>query len=148
MQQIVGNWREWVTRYGWAEVFGLLTSYLGYYAGFHLTGSVVVGAFSAAMGENVGYYGCIIWREIAERRRNGGRFSSAMGRKIAGDMLYEFGLPELLDSFIVRPAATFLAVTVLGPGVGVVVGKIASDIVFYVLTISLYERSKASKAKS
>ena len=148
MQRIVGNWREWVARYGWAEVWGVLTSYLGYFVGLHLTGSMVVGAFAASMGENVGYYGCIIWREASEQRRQGEAFSLAMLGRISRDLLYEFGLPELLDSFIVRPAATFLAVSVLGFGPGIVIGKVASDIVFYVLAISLYERRKASRAQS
>jgi hypothetical protein len=143
MQRIVSHWREWLARYGWAEVWGVITSYLGYFAGIHLTGSAVVGAFSASMGENVGYYGCIIWREIAGRRRSGAGISVTMLNSVGRDLLYEFGLPELLDSFIVRPSATYLAVATLGPTLGIGIGKLASDIVFYVLAVSLYERRKA-----
>ena len=118
MQRIVGNWREWVARYGWAEVWGVLTSYLGYFAGLHLTGSVVVGAFTASLGENVGYYGCIIWREIAGQMREGEPFSLTMLGRISRDLLYEFGLPELLDSFIVRPAATAVIAATARPAIG------------------------------
>ena len=148
MQRIAGNWREWVTRYGWAEAWGILTSYLGFFAGLHLSGSPVVAAFFASMGENVGYYGCIIWREIAARRRLEQSPLGPLLRNTARDLLYEFGLPELLDSLIVRPATTYLAVALFGPGVGVFVAKVASDAVFYALAISLYERRKARDSGS
>ena len=143
MLRIAENWRAWIARYGWAEVWGIVTSYLGYFAVFHLTGSPVTAAFGASFGENVGYYGCIFWREFATRMRAGQPLNAAMASAVSRDLLYEFGIPELLDSFVVRPATTFLAAHMFGASIGVIVAKIASDVVFYVLAVTLYERRKA-----
>jgi hypothetical protein len=54
-------------------------------------------------------------------------------------------MAELLDSLIIRPGATVLGVLMLGPGWGVIAGKIAADIIFYGLAISVYERMKAAR---
>lgn len=143
MERIAKNWREWLARYGWAELWGILTSYLGYFGALAMLRGSIAASYGASIGENVGYYGCIIWREIASRRRAGQRISPPMFAQTGRDLLAEFGVPELLDSFIVRPAATYLGVAMFGAGTGVLVAKIASDIVFYVLTITLYERRKA-----
>ena len=147
MERIARNWREWVSRYGWAAIWGLVTSYLGYLAGAEVGGSTLSGAFAASLGENIGYYGCVIWREIKLRLSSGERLSVLMLRRTAGDLLYEFGLPESLDFLIVRPGTTYTAVTLFGPAFGVIIGKVIADAVFYVLTITFYERRKAHKAK-
>ena len=139
------NSRVWVARYGWAEIAGVVTSYIGYFGTLKVTNSSIAGAFGAAMGENVGYYACIIWRELRARRRAGEALSLSMLARTAWALILEFGVPELLDSFIVRPGSTFLAVAMFGPNGGIVVGKIAADIVFYVLVIMIYNRLKARK---
>ena len=146
MGRFANNWREWVSRYGWAELCGLATSYLGYFAGAQFSGSAAAGAYSASAGENVGYYGCLIWREIASRLASGERLSGAMLVRTARDLLYEFGLPETLDFLIVRPASTFGAVHLFGRGAGVLIGKVVADVFFYALTVTFYERRKNREA--
>jgi hypothetical protein len=139
------NSRGWVARYGWAEVAGIVTSYLGYFGTVKVTHSGIAGAFGAAISENIGYYTCIIWRELRERRCNGEALSLPMLVRTAWALLLEFGVAELLDSFIVRPGSTYLAVGMFGPTSGIVVGKFAADAVFYVLVITIYSRLKAKK---
>jgi hypothetical protein len=138
-----GKTREWIGRYGWAEFWGVVTSYLGYYITRQLTTSSIAASFGASFGENIGYYGCILWREVSTRRRAGEALNSKTLGAITRDLLYEFGLAELLDFLIVRPGVTFLAVAMFGSAVGVAVGKVAADIVFYALAIGFYERRKA-----
>jgi hypothetical protein len=135
--------REWIGRYGWAEFWGVITSYLGYYITHQATTSSIAASFGASFGENIGYYGCILWREISARRDAGEGWTSRTFGALTRDLLYEFGLAELLDFLIVRPGVTFLAVAMFGSAVGVAVGKVAADIVFYALAIGFYERRKA-----
>ncbi len=138
----MNKWREWIGRYGWAELCGTVGSYTGFYAALWLTGSVIAASYGAAVGENIGFYGCIGTRDYRRRRAQGVEVSPQLFAGIAKDMVQEFGLAELLDSLVVRPGATFLAVTMFGPTAGVLIGKIGADTVFYALAIGFYERRK------
>jgi hypothetical protein len=145
---VLGNpakWREWISRYGWAEVSGTIGSYLGFLIVNALTHSLVAASFGAALGENIGFYGAIFAREHAERRRAGDTPSARQYLAIAKTLIHEFGAAELLDFVIVRPATTFFAVTLFGKGAGVMIGKISADLVFYSLAISFYERRRAKR---
>ena len=62
-------------------------------------------------------------------------------------MAHDFGLAELLDSSIVRPGVTLASVSLLGAALGIGVGKVLSDVVFYVLAIAFYERRRAREGR-
>jgi hypothetical protein len=62
----------------------------------------------------------------------------SMGRNI----LLEFGPAEVLDSTIVRPLAMGLATSYLGRERGVPLGKIISDLIFYVVAALALERRR------
>ncbi len=49
---------------------------------------------------------------------------------------------------MIRPDATIAAVLLFGPLAGVLIGKLAADLVFYVITIALYERRKAAAGEA
>jgi hypothetical protein len=142
----LGKWREWIGRYGWAELCGTLGSYVGFYIALWFSGSVIAGSYGAAVGENIGFYGCIGARDYRRRRAEGAHVSPVLFAGIGKQMVTEFGLAELLDSLVVRPGATFLAVTMFGQTAGVLIGKIGADAVFYALAIGFYERRKARDA--
>ena len=59
---------------------------------------------------------------------------------IIGDLVLEFGAAEALDSLLLRPALMYAGM-LLAPNraLGVVAGKLAADLVFYVPTIISYE---------
>ncbi|MGD9803762.1 MAG: hypothetical protein AB7E81_09230 [Hyphomicrobiaceae bacterium] len=58
-------------------------------------------------------------------------------------LIWEFGAAEVLDSFVVRPACMYGAMALLGHlGAGIVVGKIAADVIFYGIAIVFYELGK------
>jgi hypothetical protein len=135
-------WREWISRYGFAEICGTIGSYIGFYGAYLSLGSLVAASFGAAIGENVGFYGCIAVREIAQLRRSGRPMSTMAIMRIGRALVYEFGAAELIDFAIVRPGATLMAVSLLGGTVGVLVGKVAADIVFYSMAIFFFERRR------
>jgi hypothetical protein len=141
------SWRrkgaEWLARYGVAEVAGLCTAIAGAFTVRALTGNVVAAAYGGAMGENLGYYGVMIGREAVRDRRAahevGRHYGLAGAARTARNLVLEFGVAELLDSTVLRPLAMGLGARFFGRGLGVVVGKLAADVTFYVPVICAYE---------
>lgn len=123
----------WLRRYLPAELVCTVTGLLGAWAAAVLTGSPAVIAFAGTWGENVGFYGMMLNREIAER---GMRSLSAIIR----DLTLEFGLAEALDCLLLRPALIYTG-QMLAPNtaLGVIAGKLVADLIFYVPTIISYE---------
>jgi hypothetical protein len=59
---------------------------------------------------------------------------------VVGALTLECGPAELLDSFVSRPVAIYLATSLLGATVvGGLAGKVAADIVFYAAAITAFE---------
>jgi hypothetical protein len=125
---------EWIARYGPAEVVGTVCAWAGSWIVYRLTRSEVAAAYGAAMGENCGFYGVMILREHRRDRAANRTLVQTMSR-----LLLEFGPAELLDSFLIRPAAMGIATHALGRGVGVIVGKLIADVTFYLPVIVSYE---------
>lgn len=141
------TWRrkgaEWLERYGVAEVAGLCTAIAGSFAARALTGNEIAAAYGGAMGENLGYYGVIIGREVMRDRRAardlGRRYGLTGAARTARNLVFEFGIAEILDSTLVRPLAMGLGARFFGRTLGVVIGKLAADVTFYVPVICAYE---------
>ena len=141
------SWRakgaEWLKRYGVAEVAGLCTAIVGSFAVRSLTGSEIAAAYGGAIGENLGYYGVIVGREVVHDRGAaaavGRRYGLTGAGRTARNLLLEFGAAEILDSGLLRPLAMALGVRFFGRGLGIVVGKVAADLTFYVPVICAYE---------
>lgn len=142
--------REWLRRYGPAEVAGLVTALLGSWAVHALTGNEIAAAYGGSLGENVGFYGVMIGREI--RADHGARIT--IGRRYgirewtgtALNLAVEFGAAELLDSGLLRPLAMGVATSLLGRELGVITGKLVADVTFYIPVILAYEvRRRASR---
>jgi hypothetical protein len=123
----------WLGRYLPAELVCSLTALLGAWAAATLTGSTAATALAGTWGENVGFYGMILGREIIQRDL---RALPAILR----DLVLEFGLAEALDSLLLRPALMYAGL-LLSPNtvLGLVMGKLAADLIFYLPTIVSYE---------
>jgi len=149
------DWRiragEWIRRYGLAEVFGLAGALTGAWLVRVATGDAVASAYGGALGENVGYYGVIITREIAADARAcraaGGRYGVRSAAQTARNLLLEFGVAELLDTAVIRPLAMGIGARFLGDAWGVVAGKVAADIAFYVPVIAVYEMRRSRERR-
>jgi len=141
------SWRakgaSWLNRYGVAEVAGLCSALLGSIAARALTGSELAAAYGGAIGENLGYYGVIVGREVVSDRRaaaaSGRAYGLAGASRTARNLFFEFGVAEALDSGVLRPLAMGLGVRFFGSTLGIVVGKLAADVTFYVPVICAYE---------
>lgn len=138
--------RQWLRRYGVAECVGIGGALLGSFIVRHATHSAIAAAYGAAWGETIGYTAVIIIQDfLAESRaaRSQRRELGLRGlRDMAADLLAEFGPAGLLDTLIVRPITMAVGTRLFGPHLGVIAGKLAADLLFYVPVIYMYERRK------
>ena len=134
--------REWLWRYLPAEgvaivgalIVGLLASRLG--------GTTAHIALAGTWGENAGYYGTMFATEYRRGRMVGWTKAGGVPRAVY-NLLLEFSGAELLDSLLIRPAAMYAGVRLTGNvPVGLLLGKLAADLVFYVPAIAAYELRK------
>jgi hypothetical protein len=137
--------REWVGRYLPAEVLGTVTALAAAWTVHAVSGSLISAAVAGTIGESLGYYGCMVVREVRScdtRHRDLGtlRRRWLTGTRTVRDLLLEFGPAELVDSLLARPVFLYLMPSLLhNLTAGIVVGKLAADVLFYGLAISAYE---------
>jgi hypothetical protein len=131
--------RVWLQRYGSAEVAGIAGTFGGFYLSRWFTANPIVSAYAGALGENVGFYGFIIGREIQNdaraARRSGKPYGLAGIAATMGHLGFEFGVAEAADALIVRPFLLGLGTRLLGNIYGLLAGKIAADIIFYLIAM-------------
>jgi hypothetical protein len=124
---------RWLRRYLPAELVCTPCALLCGFAVSALTGSTAAAAVASTWGENAGFYGTMLVRELRSR---GLRSLPAVVR----DLFLEFGPAEVLDSFLVRPAAIYAALLLAPhPALGIVAGKLAADVSFYAPAIVSHE---------
>lgn len=128
----------WVCRYLPAEVAGTAALILAGVAVTFWTGIPAVIALAALIGECLGFYGvlAITLRLDVDHASDAGRVP------IARTLAAEFGAPETIDTFVVRPIALLLGVLLVSDPVwGLLAGKIAADLVFYTMVSRVVPRS-------
>lgn len=141
------RWREkgseWLRRYGVAEIVGVGGAIAGSVAVHAATGSDLLAAYGGAIGENVGYYGVIVGRDVAREHRAaraaGQTYRLGGALRTAGDLIFEFGFAEVIDTGFVRPFFMALGMRLFGRSAGVIAGKLVADVAFYVPVICAYE---------
>ena len=133
--------QRWLRRYGLAEAAAILGSYGGYFGAGLLGAGAIASAMAAAWCENIGFYSVMALRDA---------MAAPPGRRwrTAGLLLLEFGPAELLDSLLLRPAAVAASVALLGPGWGVLAGKLIADAAFYALVIMSHEHLRKREGLS
>lgn len=144
--------REWLHRYGVAECVGVSCALIGSFLVRHITGNAIAAAYGAAWGESLGYSSAIITRDVLTELRAahaaGRAFAIRDARRVATGLVAEFGPAGPLDTFVTRPLAMGLGSRFFGPQLGVVAGKIAADVLFYLPVIFMYEQKKRWRRRS
>ncbi len=124
--------REWLNRYLPAEAAAIAGAVSAAWLVDHAHFAAAT-AFAGAIGETVAFYAVIVARQRRVELRS---------------LLIEFGVAESADTFLVRPLAMYIASALVGQTViGVVLGKLAADVVFYGLAITGYEVNRAMKKR-
>ena len=128
----------WIARYLPAEITGTAAMVIAGLVATLWTDAAPLIALAALLGEIAGFYAVLavtIYLEVvrvsATRRR-------AVG-KTGVLLIAEFGAAEALDTLLVRPVALMLGVWLFpDPLWGMLVGKIAADIVFYAVAAGAF----------
>ena len=133
--QVWSQLRAWARRYGASEIAGAFAAYIGYFTVLGMTQNPVASAYGGSIGESLGFFGVMLVREIAaDQARAKRRLASYGPREVSATihgLFVEFGPAELLDMALIGPLAMGVASYYLGPGIGILLGKLASDVVFY-----------------
>jgi hypothetical protein len=134
--------RVWARRYLPAELASYAVTLPAISAALALTDSSLVAAVAGTWVEFLVYYGTIAWCTLRDER-----LVPLATLRTLGALLVEFGPAELLDSFVVRPSALYLALSLAPhPAIGSIAGKLAADAVFYLFTILSYELLRRARA--
>jgi hypothetical protein len=129
---------RWLRRYLPAELVALPCALLSGFLAGHLTGSAAAAALAATWGENAGFYGLMIGRELAQRR------SPRELPRVVCELALEFGPAEAFDSLLLRPAAVYVGLALAPhPALGMLAGKVAADVTFYAPAIVCHELQRA-----
>lgn len=141
--------RDWLHRYGLAECGGVLGALVASYVARRITGNAIAAAYSGAWGETLGYACTIVVRDFVSESRVARaahqRFRFADVARVVSGLVAEFGPAGALDSFVTRPLAMGVGTRALGLPLGVIAGKVAADLLFYVPVIFMYERRKRKR---
>jgi hypothetical protein len=131
---------EWTRRYVPAEGVGIICALISGIAASRMLGNPAVTALAGTWGEAVGYYAAMLVTELRQRGVSAGRASIHDVLRAIRNLLIEFSGAECLDGLFIRPAAMYAFAAWSGNLVaGLLLGKIAADILFYFPTIVAYE---------
>ena len=139
--------REWLLRYGPAEAVSLILTVLPALWTLQHTGNRTTTAWVATWAGNIGYFGTILAVDIIASRKQhlslGERYSwRSLGSNLRA-LIIEFGVAELLDSFLIRPALMYYLPLWIGSDWGgLVIAKLLADVSFYLPAIIFYEWAK------
>src|SRR6478735_11856130 len=147
MRRHPDRWRFWIRRYGPAEVACLATMLAASVVAARLTTSPALLAASAIAGATVGFYGVLVVKVVREQRRlitpGQPRYAVRVASRTLLLLSAEFGAAELLDTFVWRPVLMVSAVVLLGePLWGLLAGKAAADVLFYVVSALGYRMTE------
>ncbi|GAA4374759.1 hypothetical protein [Hymenobacter koreensis] len=139
--------REWLRRYLTAEILSLLATMAGAALALQLSGSRVTAALTGTWAGNVLYFGYLLLADaLLARRVRQARGQDYTWRTFGQNLralFVEFGVAELADSFLVRPALMYYLPLWLGNfSLGILLAKLLADVTFYVPAIISYELSK------
>jgi len=141
-------------RYLTAEIIGTAGAFAaGAIASNYRNGNEMLIGYASMMGENAGFYGAMIAKQIIEDIRKTKAVSASYGiRGFCSTLMHiaaEFGLAESIDSPIIRPFAIAGGTKLFGAEVGIGIGKLAADACFYLIAGTCHEvKERLLKKKS
>jgi len=128
------HFQTWLKRYLPAEAVSLAAAMLvGSGAAMLSDSNPAIIAMAAAWAETTSYYATMLLRERRAHPRQ------RLWRTLR-NLALEFGIAEVLDSVLLRPTLMYVAGQLVADArLGVLIGKFAADVVFYIPTITVFE---------
>lgn len=142
------NFKEWFDRYKYSELAATSSALLA--SQFSRIYSGLITAYLITFSEYFAFYGVIVYRSYkALSDKNKLKSQSVSIKEIAiliRNLLFEFGYPAVLDFFFIRPFCMYwMPILTENYIIGIILGKITADSIFYFLSIVNYEWIKKKK---
>lgn len=139
--------KAWGARYLPAELYSLIVTMIAAVVTFSWTGGHLITALVATWAGTVVYFGYILASDIRFARRqrhaHGHPYCFQTFVQNVEALVVEFGVAELVDLFIIRPALMYYVPLWMNDLIwGTLVAKLAADLTFYIPAIIGYELSK------
>ncbi len=139
--------KEWTIRYLPAELLSTIATVLAGIIAFGLWHNNVVVAIAATWAGNIVYFGTIflydVFRTSKEAKKANKSYTYVYFLKNIRAFVIEFGIAEVLDSFLIRPLLMYYMPSITGSlWGGLILAKFMADITFYIPTILSYEFAK------
>ncbi|MCK5333609.1 MAG: hypothetical protein KAJ24_03785 [Candidatus Aenigmarchaeota archaeon] len=135
--------REWFDRYAFTEFIALLIGLAFANIAMHLWNNIIIAAFLATWGDNIGFYGIIIYKDMKLRKKKDKKITFHGVLKVARNTIVEFGPAEYLDSFLLRPFhLASLPYLLSNYSLAIIIGTVLADITYYIPVITSYEFRK------
>ena len=136
--------KGWVQRFLPAEVVGTIVAIVVSSIAHYYTNNLVIAAYAGSVCETIAFYTTIIIHDalIASKqlKEEGKTLTFRSFVYLLRNILLDFGLAELMDSLLLRPFCMYIfPIWLRNYPLGILAGKIASDIVFYLPVIISYE---------
>ena len=128
----------WIVRYLPAEIVGTAAMIIAGLAVTIWTDAPALIAIAALLGEIVGFYIVLAITIFIEQQAVSPNWRRALGRTFLL-LIAEFGVAELLDTLLIRPAALMAGVWLLpDPMWGLLAGKVFADVIFYAIAAGAF----------
>jgi len=142
--------KEWLKRYWLAEIVCTTTAIVAASIAHYIYNEAVIAAFVGSLGEAIGFYSTVfiqnIQRENKIMKEENASFSFQKIIKVISSLILEFGPARLIDGLLLRPFFMYIFPILLHDfTLGILLGKFAGDITFYLLVIASYEVQKRFK---
>jgi hypothetical protein len=139
------NFKEWFDRYKYAEIAATSAALAS--SQFSRIFDGLTTAYLITFAEYVAFYGVILFMAYQKLVKANRLLDKKKPLKeilfLIRNLLLEFGYPALLDLFFIRPFCMYWMPILTGNYViGIILGKIAADSIFYGLAIVNYELIK------
>ncbi|MHC2997758.1 hypothetical protein OB08_00400 [Microbacterium sp. HJ5] len=128
----------WITRYLPAEIVGTAAMVIAGLGVTVWTDNPAIIALAALLGEIVGFY-AVLAATIFIEQSGIARTRRAAAARTMMLLVAEFGVAELLDTLLIRPALLAAGVWLFpDPLWGLLAGKILADVIFYAIAAGAF----------
>lgn len=146
------KFKGWLKRYLPAELVGTITALLAASIAHGFDQTAIFTAYIGSFGEAIGFYSSVVIQHVLlfkkRHKKDSIPFSLSDFIRIILAILVEFGFAGLVDGLLLRPFFMYLFPILLNDfTLGILVGKIAGDITFYLLVILAYETKQYLRIK-
>ncbi len=144
--------KKWIRRYILAEIIATTVALAFSLGVYSLTKSNILSALAGSWSETIAFFGTMIIKDIInskkEHKENNLRYNFVSFFKNARDIVFEFGFSEILDTWALRPFFMYLFPLIIpNRAIGILVGKLVSDIIYYGPAIIIFELRERRKNK-